>query len=171
MIEIRFALMAVIAVLLLQVPAVGQPEPGNAQIRLTEGHIESYLAAVGEVAALVKIYENKKDSEGREKLEKVATKHGFKNFNEYDDVDANIVLVLLGVDPRTKIYTDPAKEIKEEIARAKADKSIPPREKKQMLDDLNSALKGVVPVRYPTNIALVLRHYDRIDAAQKLITE
>ena len=74
-------------------------------------------------------------------LESIAKKHGFADFNEYDDVAANISMVMAGIDPQTKAFTEPKVAIQKEIDEVKADKSIPEKEKKQMLDELAEALK------------------------------
>jgi hypothetical protein len=48
-------------------------------------------------------------------LDAAAKKHGFKDFNDYDEVTANITMVMTGMDAKTKVFTDPAIAIKEEI--------------------------------------------------------
>src|SRR5215470_6792599 len=42
--------------------------------------------------------------------------------------------------------------------------SIANKEKKQMLEELNDALKSAAPIQYPTNIEIVTKYYDKIDA-------
>jgi hypothetical protein len=34
-----------------------------------------------------------------------------------------------------------------------------------MLEELNEALKSAQPIQFPSNIELVKKHYDKIDAA------
>jgi hypothetical protein len=41
------------------------------------------------------------DPKTQAELEAIAKKHGFKGFAEYDDVAANILLVMGGIDPQT----------------------------------------------------------------------
>jgi len=98
-------------------------------------------------------------------LEAAVKKNGFKDFNDYDEVTTNITMVMTGIDPNTKVFTDPAIAIKEEIQEVTADKDLPAPEKKQMLDELNEALKSAPPIQYPNNIELVRKHYDKIDEA------
>jgi len=98
-------------------------------------------------------------------LETAAKKHGFKDFGEYDLIAANITMVMAGIDPKTKTFTDPITAIKSEIAEVTADKAIPEADKKQMLEELNEALKAVEPIQFPSNIELVKKYYDKIDAA------
>ena len=98
-------------------------------------------------------------------LEAAAKKHGFKDFNDYDEVTANITMVMTGIDSKTKVFTEPAIAIKEEIQEVTANKALPAEEKKQMLEELNEALKSAQPIQFPSNIELVKKHYDKIDAA------
>jgi hypothetical protein len=39
---------------------------------------------------------------------------------------------------------------------------MPARDKKEALDQLNAALKAAVPVKYPDNIKLVTKYYDKL---------
>ena len=54
--------------------------------------------------------------------------------------------------------------LKKEIADVTADKTIQAQDKKQMLEELNEALKSVQPIQFPGNIELVKKYYDKIDA-------
>ena len=74
-------------------------------------------------------------------------------------------LVMTGIDPKTKAFTEPAAAIKQEIADVTANRTIPAAEKKQMLEELNEALKAAQPIQFPGNIDLVKKYYDKIDAA------
>ena len=73
-------------------------------------------------------------------------------------------MVMAGIDPQTKAFTEPQIAIKKEIEEVSADKSIPEKEKKQMLDELNDALKSAAPIQFPNNIEIVTKYYDKIDA-------
>ena len=81
----------------------------------------------------------------------------------YEVVAANILVVMAGIDPQTKLFTDPQTAIKKEIEAVRADKTIRNSEKKQMLEELNEALKSKQPIQFPTNIELVKKYYDNID--------
>ena len=56
------------------------------------------------------------------------------------------------------------RSIQKEIADVTADKTIPAQDKKQMLEELNEALKSAPPIQFPGNIELVKKYYDKIDA-------
>jgi hypothetical protein len=98
-------------------------------------------------------------------FEAVTKKHGFKDFAEYEAVAANISIVMAAIDPQTKAFTDPQTAIKKEIDDVASDKTIPENEKKQLLEELKEALKSAQPIEFPSNIELVKKYYDKIDAA------
>jgi hypothetical protein len=83
----------------------------------------------------------------------------------YDDVAANISMVLAGIDPQTKAFLEPPAAIKKEIEQVTADKSITENDKKQMLAELNEALKSAVPIQNASNVELVKKYLDKIEAA------
>ena len=108
---------------------------------------------------------DKPDPKVQAELESIAKKHGFASFAEYDDVAANISMVMAGIDPQSKAFTEPKVAIQKEIEEVKGDKSIPEKEKKQMLDELTEALKiGAADRSTPSNIELVKKYCDKIDA-------
>jgi hypothetical protein len=138
------------------------------QIELTEKHLQGVIAAQKDVAAIFDKLQGPPPDELPPKvladLDAAAKKHGFKDFNDYDEVVGNITMVMTGIDPKTKAFTEPAEAIKKEIADVTADKTIPAQDKKQMLEELNEALKSAQPIQFPGNIELVKKYYDKIDA-------
>jgi len=137
------------------------------QIKLTEQHIEGFIASQKEMSAITEKMQgstsDKPDPKIQAELENVAKKHGFKNFNEYDDVAANISMVMAGMDPQTKEFLEPQAAIEKEIKEVTADKSIPEKEKKQMLEELGEARKTAAPILNRSNIELVKKYFDRIE--------
>ena len=133
-----------------------------------ETQIEGFIAAQKDMAAVTEQMQggngDKPDPKVQAELENVAKKHGFASFAEYDEVAANISMVMAGIDPQTKAFTDPKVAIQKEIDEVTADTSIPDKEKKQMLEELNEALKTAQPIQNPGNIELVKRYYEKIDA-------
>jgi len=59
---------------------------------------------------------------------------------------------------QTKVFTEPQVAIKKEIAEVTADKSISEQEKKQVLEELNEAMKWAQPIQFPSNIELVKKY-------------
>ncbi len=54
-------------------------------------------------------------------LEDIAKKNGFASFAEFEDVGANITIVLDGLDRTSGTYTDPSEKMKKELEEIKAD--------------------------------------------------
>ena len=147
--------------------ALFYPGAGTAQevkqIKLTENHIQSFMAAYKDMA---KLYDganpDKPDPNVEAQAEAVAKKNGFESLAEYDDVSTNITMIMSGIDPQTKQFTEPPEQIKKEIAALNADKSVPEAEKKQELAELQAALKNAKPIQFKENIALVLKYFDKL---------
>jgi hypothetical protein len=133
------------------------------QIRLTEKHIQGLMAASGDMARLYDgANPNKPDPKVETQAEAVAKKNGFASLAEYDDVATNISMIMSGIDPQTKRFTEPPEQIKKEIARLKADKTVAEAEKKQVMVQLEAALKSAKPIQFKENIALVLKYFDKL---------
>ena len=75
------------------------------QIRLTERQIQGFIAAQKEMAVVAEF--GQRDPRLQTESDTVANKNGFKDFAEYDEVAANILMVFAGIDPQSKRYTDP----------------------------------------------------------------
>lgn len=158
---LRLLVAAIGAVALVHLASAQAPVK---QLKLTEKQVESFIAAHKDMGAVAdKIQSDKPDQEIQSQLEAVAKKFGFKDFNEYDEVAANIALVMAGMDPQTKAFTDPPTAIKREIDEVAADKSMPEKERKQALEELNEAMKLAQPIQYPGNVDLVKKYYDRLE--------
>jgi hypothetical protein len=168
--EMHFVLHAMLlafAALLAQ-PGVAKAQAHLKQIRLTEKQVQGFISAQKDMVAITKkmlSVSDKPDPKIQAQLEDAAKKQGFKDFDEYDDVAFNISLIMTGIDPQTKKYTEPRVEIQQEIAEITANPTMSAEEKKQVLDQLNQELKAAVPIEYPSNIDLVLQYYDKIEAA------
>ena len=100
---------------------------------------------------------------GSADIQAAVKKNGFSSFDEYTAVADNISLILAGIDPETKQFSEPKDAIQKDIADTKADTDMSPEEKKQALEELEEALKTAEPIKYPGNIELVKKYYDRLD--------
>jgi hypothetical protein len=133
------------------------------QIKLTEKHIQGFMAASKDMA---KLYDgadpDKPDPKVEAQAAAVAKKSGFASLAEYEDASMNIAMIMSGIDPQTKKFTEPPEQIKKEIAALKADKSVPEAEKKEELAELEAALKTAKPIQFKENIALVLKYFDKL---------
>lgn len=148
-------------------PPPGQP-PASKQMALNEKQIEGVLTAQKDINAITdKLPENAKpDAKAMAQLDGVARKNGFAGSDEYYAVLDNISLVLGGIDPATKKYVGSDAVIKAQIAEVEADKKMSAKDKKQALDDLNTALKTPEPpIENKGNIDLVVKYYDKLSTA------
>ena len=147
----------------------GAPDEALKQIALTEAQVQAYLAAQAEIepilAKLPESASEKPDPKVLAQLEAIAKKNKFASYDEFEQVGANIGLVSDGVDPQTKKYVGADVVLKKQIAEIQADKKMPAADKKQALEEMNDALKSVEPVKFPGNIDLVVKYYDKIIAA------
>ena len=155
---------AIIAVALVQLAGTVSAQSPVKQLKLSEKQVEGFIAAHKDMGAVAEKMEgDKPDPKVQVQLEGIAKKFGFKDFNEYDDVASNIALVMAGIDPQTKAFTDPPTAIKREIEEITADKSMPEKERKQALDELAEAMKMAQPIQFPGNIDVVKKYYDRLE--------
>ena len=139
--------------------------PPVKQIRLTERQIQGFIAAQKEMAVVAEF--GQRDPRLQTESDTVANKNGFKDFAEYDEVAANILMVFAGIDPQSKQYTDPQSATKKEIAEIIADKSISKRDKRELLNEFEKRLNAAQPIQYPSNIELVRKYYDQIHPIQR----
>ena len=143
-------------------------DPGTAtaqdvkQIKLTEKHIQGFIAADEEMAKIYGANVDNSDPKVKAQAEAVAKRNGFASLAEHDDVSMNIAIIMSGIDQQTKKFTEPPERVREEIAALKADKSISDAAKKEDLARLEAALKGAKPIQFKENIALVLKHFDKL---------
>ncbi len=139
------------------------------QIALTAPQIEAFLLAQKPIAAILSKLSDAESENPSPKviaqLEFVAKTYKFANYAEYQGVADNIDLVMAGIDPQTKKYVGAAVVIKQQIAQVEADKTLSAKDKKDQLDELNASLQSVGPIKFPGNIDLVLKYYDKLVAA------
>src|SRR3954451_8997327 len=159
-------IIASVAVLFASLPRSAPAEVGTTQIMLTEKHIEGFILVQKDMSeAIVKMQAvaSLDSADYKAKLMASTTKRGFKNIAEYETVAANISMLVAAIDPQTKEFTDPHSAIKEEIQGVAADKAFTASQKKELLKELNAALKSVEPIQFPSNVELLKKYYDLID--------
>ncbi len=138
------------------------------QIQLTDKQVQGFIQAQKDLTAIageLQAAGDKPDANLQAKLEVIAKKQGFANFNELDNVAENISLVMAGLDPQSGEFSDPVEMLKKEIREIEADTTIPAKDKKQMLEELAEALKSTPPLKYKENIAVVRKHREAIEKA------
>jgi hypothetical protein len=151
-----------------QAPAGAPDASGDiAQLRLTEQHIKGFLGAQKDLTAIASKIEaagDTIDDKLQAEIDTLARKHGFKDFGDFDEVRANIMMVLAGIDPDNGSYTDPVDLIKKDMDEVKGDKALSEDDRKQRLEELSEAMKEMQPLKYKENIELVKKHQKAIDA-------
>src|SRR5262249_59129802 len=94
--------------------------PEARQIQLTEKQVQGIIAAQKDVSAVFDKIQAPPPDElppaVLAELDAVAKKHGFRDFNDYDEVLGNITMVMTGIDPKTKTFTEPPATIHHHIA-------------------------------------------------------
>src|SRR6516225_7266961 len=144
-------------------------EPGAAtaqelrQIKLTEEQVQNFIAAHQDMAKLYAgVNPEKPDPKPEAQAEAIAKKNGFASAAEHAAVTMNIEIIMAGIDLKTKNFTEPPEQIRTEIARLRADKSVPEAQKKQILPQLERALQRAKPIQFKENIALVMKYFDKL---------
>lgn len=136
------------------------------QMQLTDKQVADFIAAQKDFQPLAtKLLEagDKPSDALIAELETISKKHNFANFAEFEDVGANISLVLEGLDRKTGTYTDPVEKMKTELEDIKADKSIPEEDKKLAIDDLTQDIAAAEPLKHMENIEVVKKHQTEIE--------
>src|SRR5262245_19314937 len=85
------------------------PEPVK-QIRLTEQQVQGFIAAQADMAPIMQrlaAARGQPDQRTMAALEAAAKKHGFASLEDYGDVESNVGLVMSGIDPQTKQFSEP----------------------------------------------------------------
>lgn len=161
---LRLSIAAFAAVALLFVAGLASAQAPVKQIKLTEKQIEGFIAAQKDmVEAFDKMSNEKSEAAVQAQIDSIAKKFGFKDHNEYDQVATNIAMVMFGIDPETKAFTDPPTLAKKELDEVKADKTLSEKDRKQLVEELKEQLKAVQPIMHPSNIELVKKYYDKIE--------
>jgi hypothetical protein len=161
---LRLSVTAFAVVALAYLSGIVSAQAPVKQIKLSDKQIESFIAAHKDMAeAFDKMAGEKSETAAQAQLDTIAKKFGFKGHGEYDEVATNIAMVMFGIDPQTKSFTDPPTLAKKELEDAKADKTLPEKERKQLVEELTEQLKTVQPIQHPGNIELVKKYYDKLE--------
>ena len=140
------------------------------QLKLTDKQVQGFIASQKDLAAIagkIQAAGDKPDASLQGELESLATKNGFANFGELDDVAANISIVMAGLDPETGKYTEPLDALKKELEDVKADASIPEADKKQLVQELTEAINTTPALQYKENVEVVKKHREALEKAMQ----
>lgn len=136
-------------------------------ITLTQQQIDGVVASQKQIKAIdEKMPQNqgdKPDPKLDAELETVAKKNGFSSLDNFSDVSSTIGVVMAGIDPDSKKYVGPSAVLKKQIDDVQADSSVPAKEKKEQISELNEAMKSVATDKpSQANIDLVTANYDKL---------
>ena len=148
--------------------AAQAPRDDVKQIKLSDEQVKRFIAAQTDLAAIaskIQAAGDTPDPSLQAELEGIATKHGFGNFAELDDVAANISIVMAGLDSSTGNFVDPVEALKKERDDVQKDSSIPDADKKQLMDELTEAIGTTPKLEYKENIEIVKAHKAEIEKA------
>ena len=151
-------------------PAPPPPAPEVRQVKLTEKHVTGFLGAQKDLVAITAKLEaagDTIDDKLQKELDDIGKKHGFKDFAEFEEIRANVMMVLAGIDPDTSEYSDPIELIKKDIEAIKADKSLSEDDRKAQLEEMNDALKEMQPLKFKENVEVVKKYAKQIDEVLK----
>jgi hypothetical protein len=149
-------------------PNAAAPQDDIKQIKLTDEQVKHFIAAQADLAAVASKIQAAGDTPDpalQAELEGIATKNGFGNFAEFDDVAANISIVMAGLDSNTGNFVDPVEALKKERDDVQKDSSIPDADKKQLMDELTEAIGTTPKLEYKENIEIVKAHKAEIEKA------
>ena len=136
------------------------------QIKLSEKQVKDFISAQKQLAPLASKLagaDDKPDPVLESQVEKIAKSNGFSSLDEYDDVAANISVVIAGLDPQTGQFTEPPDQIKKDIDELKQDKQMPQKDKDQALAEMQEALKNAAPLQFKENVAVVKKYKRELD--------
>jgi len=145
----------------------GDSPPQLKQMKLTDKQVQGFISAQKDLAPLRSKLEgagDKLDPALQAQLDLIAKKNGFSSGDEFDDVAANIAIVLSGLDQSGQ-FTEPPEQIKKDIEEIKQDAQLPQKEKEQVLAEMQEALKTATPLKFKENVVLVKKYQKELDAA------
>jgi hypothetical protein len=161
---LRLSVAALAVVALACLSGLASAQTPLKQIKLSEKHIEGFIAAHKEMMeTLDKMEGDKAENAVKAQLDKIAKKFGFKDHAEYDIVVTNIDMVMFGIDPQTKVFTEPPEVAKKDLENALADKTLSDKERKRVEEEFTAQLKMMRPIENPGNVELVKKYYDQIE--------
>ncbi len=135
------------------------------QIALSPDQVAHYLAAMPEMRTAIggaPADAPEPDADMMARLDKLARKYGFRDFDEYNTVAGNIALALEGVDPLSKTYIGADKVIAQSIESVKTDKQMKEADRAAAIAELQAQLKAIPAVQFKGNIDLVVKNYVKL---------
>ena len=148
-------------------PAVESVYGALQQAPLTADQVQHYIDSMPDMQAAIgdqPADAAEPDDATMARLGDIARKHGFRDFDQYNSVAGNIALALDNIDPDAKTYVGAKTLIERSIAEVNADKQMSEADRKAALADLQRQANTEPAIKYPGNIDLVLKFYDKLTA-------
>ena len=151
--------------------APSQEAPQPKQVPLTQKSLDNLIAAQKQIRELeAKMPKGAKgpDAKMEKQIDAVLKSTGFANGGDFADASYSVGVVLAGVDPDSGKFIGAEAATKKQIDEVKADKQMPPKEKKEALDELQEALKAASTDKPPQgNIDLVTANIAKLNEGLK----
>ncbi len=138
----------VMAVVFANLPTNAPARVAVTQIKLTEKHVEGFIAAQKGMSAVVEkmmpgaVFSSSANARYEAELKAITKKHGFKNFAEYEAVAASISLVMAAIDSQTKVFTNPPTAIQQELEDVTAAKNYSEQRKEKIASEPHFGAEG-----------------------------
>lgn len=167
-----FCLMATLPSIDSQAQELLGDERGIELTRLTESKIEAFLALYPELMRVMSdsfeiameenVDVNDSSAVTMSALEDLAVRHGFRNFDDQVRVENTIGLYFIAIDPVTREFMDPRKEIDLRLDQIRQDATLSEKTRAQVRDVYLELLTTQPRLDDPQNVALVKAYYDKI---------
>ncbi len=150
--------------------ATAEP-PQPKQVALTQKSLDGLIAAQKEIRDVeAKMPKDAKapDPKLDGQIDAAVKKNGFASTGDFADASYSVGVVLSGIDPDSGKYIGAEAATKKQVEEVKADKQMPPKEKKEALEELNEVLKaGVADKPSQGNIDLVTANIGKLNEGLK----
>ena len=147
-----------------------EPPPPK-QVALTQKSLDGLIAAQKDIRDLEsKMPKDAKapDPKIEGQIDAAVKKNGFASTGDFADASYSVGVVLAGMDPDSGKYIGAEAATKKQVEEIKADKQMPPKEKKEALEELNEVLKaGNTDKPSQGNIDLVTANMSKLNDVMK----
>ncbi len=152
--------------------AAAEAEPPQPkQVALTQKSLDGLIAAQKEIRAIeAKMPKDAKTPDPKldGQIDAAVKKNGFASAGDFADASYSVGVVLAGMDPDSGKYVGAEAATKKQVEEIKADKQMPPKEKKEALDELDQVLKaGATDKPSQGNIDLVTANVAKLNDGLK----
>lgn len=145
--------------------------PQPKQVTLSQKSLDGLIAAQKEIRDIEsKMPKDAKsmDAKTEGQIDAAIKNNGFATTDDFANASYSVGVVLAGMDPDSGKYIGAEAATKKQIADVQADKQMPPKEKKEALDELNESLKLVTAEKPPQgNIDLVTANVSKLNEGLK----